>query len=143
MLLASLTGLASEQIEPAGSLAVPRKNHTATVLPDGRVVVIGGENNFGQLNSAEIFDPATKSFVNAGAMSQARVGHAATLLPNGTVLVTGGRNESGALTTAEIFDPAGVANFRMVSAQLGAPRVRHTSTLLVNGTVLLKRVLIN
>lgn len=136
-LFLSLSGFASEQVESVGALTIPRKNHTATVLVDGRVLVVGGENDLGQLASVEVFDPVAKTFTVVGALSEARVGHAATLLPNGTVLITGGRNASGLLSSAEVFDPAASIPFRTLAASMGAARSRHTSTLMANGKVLI------
>lgn len=128
---------ASEQVAEVGSLGILRKDHTATVLNDGRVLILGGQNVAGELSSAEIYDPATRTFLPAGSMSAARIGHAATLLPDGKVLVTGGRNESGPLATAEIFDSAAVVPFRVLTAVMGSARQRHTSTMLSTGKVLL------
>ncbi|MEO6002083.1 MAG: YDG domain-containing protein [Opitutus sp.] len=137
VLFASLTGLAAESVDVTGSLAFPRKNHTATPLMDGRVLVVGGENELGQIAAAELYDPALKLFSTVGQMGMARVGHAATLLPNGTVLITGGRNATGSLASAEIFDPASTTPFRSLASTMGAARVRHSSTLMVDGKVLI------
>ena len=78
-----------------------RSAHTATLLPDGRVLIVGGEgdkdNGRGGLRggytvaSAELWDPATGTFGPAGTMAQARSAHTASLLSDGRVLVTGGR----------------------------------------------------
>src|SRR5688572_23157760 len=79
--------------EPEGSnMATERRGHTATRLPDGRVLIAGGENSTGALNGSEIFDPAAGTFSDAGNMSAARVDHSATLLADGRVLMAGGRN---------------------------------------------------
>jgi Galactose oxidase, central domain len=78
---------------PTGSMATPRSFHTATSLPDGRVLVTGG-HQFNASNSAvetaEVYDPGTGSFMPVGSMSVAREGHTATLLSDGRVLVAGG-----------------------------------------------------
>jgi WD40 repeat protein len=87
-------------------LAQPRAYHTATLLPDGRVLVIGGSDDDGTLSSAEVWDPATGSFSPAGSLVEPRAHHIATLLPDGRVLVVGGTDESETLVTpAEIWDP--------------------------------------
>ena len=87
-------------------LTTPRWDHTATLLPDARILITGGQNDSGYLGSAELFDPTTESFAPlAGAMVQQRAGHTATLLPDGQILILGGRNDSGYLPTAEIFNP--------------------------------------
>ena len=95
-----------------GSMSVDRYVHTATLLPDGRVLVSGGATNSGLdvLASAEIYDPALGTWSPTGSMSTPRYGHTATLLPDGRVLVSGGFT-IGALSSAEIFGPsAPVAN---------------------------------
>ena len=80
---------------PAGSLADVRWSHTATPLPDGRVLIVGGDQNvrdgdLDDLASAEVWDPTTGAFSPTGSIVQARSGHTATLLPDGRVLVVGG-----------------------------------------------------
>jgi len=83
---------ASDTWAPTGSMSVSRYYHTATLLPDGRVLVSGGSNDSGALGSAEIYDPALGTWSPTPSMSTARLGHTATLLQDGRVLVTGGMN---------------------------------------------------
>src|SRR5438094_5551517 len=80
------------QFEETGSLATGRLYHTATLLPNGKVLVAGGTNsNSGEVfASAELYDPATGVWTNTGRMVYGRYRHTATLLTNGKVLVTGG-----------------------------------------------------
>ncbi len=73
-----------------GSLATARNYHTATLLPNGKVLVAGGLATSGRLASAELYDPATGSWSPTGNLATARYRHTATLLPNGKVLVAGG-----------------------------------------------------
>ena len=78
-----------------------RYRHTATLLPDGTVLVAGG-GGFSQ-NTSEIYDPQTKLWVDASNMNHTRYRHTATLLPNGTVLVAGGGGNGQ--NTSEIYNP--------------------------------------
>ena len=78
-----------------GSLATARGRHTTTLLPSGKVLVVGGNDESGglftgYLSSAELYDPATGSWSSTGSLHTARGDHTATLLPNGKVLVAGG-----------------------------------------------------
>ena len=82
-----------------------RSFHTATLLPNGKVLVAGGsQGGGGVLASAELYDPATGSWSATGSMHTARVNFTATLLPDGKVLVSGG--QIGPLASAELYDPA-------------------------------------
>ncbi|MBP1705894.1 MAG: Branched-chain amino acid transporter, amino acid-binding protein, partial [Chloroflexi bacterium] len=98
---------ASGTFGPTGSLVTARYLHTATLLPDGRVLITGGfDPEAGYLASAEIYDPANGTFVGTGPLTAGRYGHTATLLPDGRVLVAGGFDRgAGYLASAEIFDP--------------------------------------
>ena len=73
-----------------GSLTTARYGHTATLLPNGKVLVAGGYNGLGYLASAELYDPASGTWTATGSLATARYDHTATLLPNGKVLVAGG-----------------------------------------------------
>lgn len=106
----SCTGVNAEQrqagtVSRIGSMAARRAAHTATLLPDGRVLVTGGLAEGTNLASSEVFNPETKTFGSAGNMSVARAGHTATLLLNGKVLIAGGYN-GNYLASAELYDPA-------------------------------------
>src|SRR5882724_9112883 len=84
----ALTGLAAaaEQVQPTSPMTVARRGHTATVLADGRVLLVGGLDDSGPVAAAEVFDPTTKAFQAVGNLAVARYGHTATLLPSGLVL---------------------------------------------------------
>jgi len=129
---------APSPFSPTGSLATARSNHTATLLPSGKVLVVGGYTEpHGPppvaLSSAELYDPATGSWSPTGSLATARYDHTATLLPNGKVLVAGGYNNA-ALASAELYDPA-TGSWSPTGA-LGTARSEHTATLLPNGKVL-------
>jgi N-acetylneuraminic acid mutarotase len=127
------------------STVEPRISPTATLLPNGKVLIAGGSwckssvcNGFDPLASAELFDPVTETFSATGSMSIARTGHTATLLNNGTVLVTGGVNAGlGSDRTAEIYNPATGSFTRVGDMSDVNGRAQHTASLLVDGRVLL------
>jgi hypothetical protein len=81
--------------------------HTATLLPNGTVLIAGGATDSGTTNATEIYDPATGLFTIGPSMKQSRNSHTATLLANGDVLIVGGATTNGpgssALTSAEIY----------------------------------------
>ncbi|WP_438029777.1 Kelch repeat-containing protein [Sorangium sp. So ce233] len=129
----------------AGTMSVTRHLHTATLLQDGRVLVVGGytlnsdERPAGR-TSVEIYDPATGAWTAAAPTNLPRMQHTATLLPSGRVLVVGGggtiyggtEEEIVVLVdageTAEIYDPASDTwtltpplNFRHTWASAVAP----------------------
>ena len=100
---------------PAAPLKEPRARHSALLLDDGRVLVVGGLASSpggisGALSSAELFDPATGAWRPAASMTDCRLAFDMVLLPDGRVLVAGGSNnssynESGALSSVEILRP--------------------------------------
>ncbi len=81
----------------AGQMSVDRGWHSATLLPNGKVLIAGGSTtSSGTTASAELYDPMTDSFTATGSMRTARLGHSATLLANGKVLIAGGQIASAA-----------------------------------------------
>ena len=117
-----------------GSMATGRVSHTATLLPSGRVLVVGGRSRDVLLASSELYDPVTGMWSPTGSLSAARERHTALLLPSGMVLVVGGDNLSGVLASAEVYDPAiGTWN---PTGSLATGRLGHTATLLPSGQVL-------
>ena len=139
--IATATAQSAGTFIPTGKMTVARAHHTATLLPDGRVLIAGGRINGPQdyqgvvTASAELYDPGTGTFAPTGSMTVPRVWHSATLLPTGKVLVVGRDWAAGDDHTAELYDPATGSFSRTgdtVSAQYGA-----AATLLKNGKVLI------
>src|SRR6266550_4313266 len=119
-----------------GSLNIGRSQHTATLLPNGKVLVAGGvDNNNNALASAELYDPVSGTWTATGNLNTARYLHTATLLPNGKVLVAGGlRTGNSFLASAELYDPA--SGTWTGTGSLADGRFGQTATLLPNGKVL-------
>ena len=117
------------------ALNFKREFHTATLLPDEKVLIAGGFNNVnGMLSSAELYDPATGTNTPTNPLINRRAHHTATLLPNGRVLVVGGSAPGGYLASAELYDPA--SGTWAATGALATNRAHHTATLLPNGKVL-------
>ncbi|MBL8191859.1 MAG: IPT/TIG domain-containing protein, partial [Acidobacteria bacterium] len=117
-----------------------RRFHTATLLFDGRLLVVGGDTT-SALMTSELFDPATGRWTQqTSTMHVGHFRHTATLLPNGKVLVVSGLQSNSGLPTAysgsaNLFDPAGQGKWDSVTAPNG--RDGHTATLMPNGKVLI------
>src|ERR1051326_7110093 len=118
-----------------GSMTRPRQNHTATLLPNGQVLVAGGRDGTNILASAELFDPASGTWSLTSSMGFQRAWHAATLLQSGKVLVTGGYDASNALATEEVYDPA-TGLWSPIAPMATKRSGGHTATLLPSGQVL-------
>jgi N-acetylneuraminic acid mutarotase len=144
LLLAAFTAQAQGTFTPAGRLGTARSGHTATLLKDGRVLVVGGKsvNGLTPLTSVELFEPGTRTWKAAAPLAQGRALHTATLLDDGRVLVAGGaaletkdgKTRFVALASVELYEPA--KNLWTQGPPLAFARNGHTATLLLNGRVL-------
>lgn len=128
---AEIYELGTETWTAIGDMHEPRTGHTATLLTDGTVLVVGAGE------SAELYDPVGRTWTAIQGPSEARIVHTATLLSDGRVLVAGGLGgggNNGILASAELFDPNS-RSWTPTGALLEA-RSRHTATLLLDGRVL-------
>jgi hypothetical protein len=117
------------------SLNIARRGQTSTVLKDGRVVIIGGQNEYGPVSETEVIDTRERSIKMSTSLSVARARHTATRLPDGRILVAGGWDQKDSLDSTEIFDP--VKNSFSRGPQMNHPRAAHNATALEDGRVLI------
>jgi hypothetical protein len=144
---AELLDLNSGTFAPTSNhMTAARFGMTATLLNNGKVLIAGGQNSGGVVNSAELYDPAADTFTATGNLNAARTGASATLLGTGKVLVAGGSSDGtvgGALNSAEVFDPAGNAGAGTFTSVAGANptlatgRWQPEAALLLSGKVLI------
>lgn len=123
---------ATGTFERIGALVSGRGEHHALRLPDGRVLVLGGNLALSVRSGAELIDPRTGEVRPAGEHALPRVRHASGLLADGRVLLTGGL----ARDSAEIWDPA-TSRWRLLERRMAHERQHHTQTLLADGRVLI------
>ena len=130
---------------PTGSMTTPRSGHTATLLQNGKVLIAGGSANplFGNPNgnfaTAELYDPATRTFAATGNMTAALVAPTATRLADGRVLIVGGVPHTccgGYLPASELYDPS-TGTFSAAGVPPNINWVLTTATLLNTGKVLI------
>lgn len=142
---------ATGKFTATGSMIAGREGAAGALLPDGRVLVSGGDYQLIGVGTAEVYDPASGKFTRTGNMAIGRFSHNATTLADGRVLITGGLIEPGLvasvdpgalaatdnsyLATAELYDPYS-GKFTKIGPMLSR-RVGQTSTLLRDGRVLL------
>lgn len=123
-----------------GKMSTARLAHRATLLPNGKVLITGGQDEReNKLASAELYDPTTETFHTLRAMNTKRADHTATLLKNGLVLLVGGstrtRPDEGPQASAELFDP--VQRSFLLTGAMSIPRYKHSAAMLPDGRVLI------
>ncbi|MGC2636279.1 MAG: kelch repeat-containing protein [Acidobacteriaceae bacterium] len=118
-----------------GSLNLARDGHTATLLANGKVLVVGGEGPSLTPTTAELYGPSSGTWTETGSLATGRFGHTATLLPNGQVLVAGGFGPNDTfLASVELYDPT--AGTWTTTGSMANGRAVHTATLLPDGKVM-------
>ena len=127
---------------PGAPMIGSRAGHTATLLSDGRVLVVGGSSLVlregglfpTQPPDAEVYDPTRNRWTVTSPMGSYRLNHTATLLKDGRVLIAGGQGDAGPFASTEIYD---ASQDRWVSAApMGVRRSGHAAVLMANGDVL-------
>jgi hypothetical protein len=125
----------------AARMRSARTQHAAVRLPDGQVLITGGQadtNNGDGVDTAELYDPPTRSFLPlAAGLASPRGGHTATLLNDGKVVLIAGyyRGPGTLKSIAEIYDPI-TGSFTALQASMTVVRQAHESVLLPDGNVL-------
>lgn len=127
----------SGTFQSIAEMSIGRSGHTATLLKNGKVLIVGGwTGRYDLRGSAEIYDPATKTFTPTGNLAVERAGNTATLLADGRVLIAGGEDrEENKIASAEIYDPS-TGKFTGTGSMAEA-RAAHTATALKDGKVLI------
>jgi hypothetical protein len=135
ILMLSATIAGAQTFAPTGSMEDQRAGHTETLLPDGEVLIAGGDLSGPFGGTAELYDPATGTFSPTGSMNFARYNHTATLLMNGKVLVQGGTITCAPPPPAELYDPATGLFTETGGSNLKCDRSFATATPLTDGNV--------
>ena len=131
----SLKAYAQDNESATRDLHIARKGHTATILSDGKILIIGGENQEGQVEDSEVYDPNDGTFLLTAKLNIARANHTTTKLADGRILVVGGHNHDGFLRSTELFDPK--SNRFAPGPSLLQARSGHTATILADGRILI------
>ncbi|HEY6888158.1 MAG TPA: kelch repeat-containing protein [Solirubrobacter sp.] len=126
---------ATNKWSPPASIQFPRWAHTATLMADGKVVIVGGiATNNAPVAVAERYDPAINAWSQAGTLGQARWAHSAVRLPNGKLFISSGHSSQGSYTSSELYNPA--TNTWSPAAATPHQRSWGHAELLANGKVL-------
>ena len=118
-----------------GNMLISGSEQTAALLPNGKLLFVGGLAIGEPTATAEVYDPSSGTFSQTGNLNTPRNLTTATTLPNGTVLIAGGVSLTNYPTAAEIYDPSS-GTFAMTGS-MHEPRIYTTATLLSDGSVVI------
>lgn len=141
--LGSPGGATAEVFDPAtgmftatGALTVSRDDHAARLLPDGRVILIGGWGASGVLATTDLYDPSSGSFSQGPTMRSPRAGVVPVTLDDGRLLIAGGfTGNRPTIAEAETFDPTTGA--MTTTGDMTVPRGAYAAARLHDGRVLI------
>ncbi|MDD4004726.1 MAG: kelch repeat-containing protein [Elusimicrobiaceae bacterium] len=127
----------------AGTMTYSRSNHTATMLPNGNILVTGGYTQgvtSGSITSAEIYYPSENAWVETSPLNTARQSHSAIMVPKGlyggNILVIGGYSNSQYLDSMELYNPV-TSQWTALATTLTTKRAQNSATLMHNGNILI------
>jgi N-acetylneuraminic acid mutarotase len=128
--------------DKAADMLEARSWHSATLLKDGTVVVVGGIDSNSGIMTAERYDPKTNSWSVAGKMSEPHWHHRAELLDSGKVLIIGGCSSGQSFVCmngvgVDLYDPANTTTPWTKANPMLASRRSHCSTKLKDGKILI------
>jgi uncharacterized repeat protein (TIGR02543 family) len=138
--LITVCSVSAQSIKEIASLPEPTIDHSASLLIDGKVLIVAPTGR------SDVFNPSTDTWSRAGSMMQGSYGHSAAQLTDGRVILVGGyllssvvnsqgvRAVTATVSRAEIYDPA--TQTWSATGSMSQPRVLHTLTLLANGAAL-------
>ncbi len=134
----AIVALAQPQQSSLVNGAAPAAGQTATLLPDGNLLLVGGAGPDGRpLADVVVFDVQRNEPRSQATLNFPRSWHTATVLPDGTVLILGGVGRDGLVVAeAEIFDPVS-GSLQTLGSGAPLPRAFHSATLLTDGRVLI------
>src|SRR5437870_7750256 len=136
-------GASPMQWQYGPSMSQPRIEMNATILPNGRVLAVGGSTNDEDAatasRNADLYDPNTNSFSSAGVNAYPRLYHSGSLLlPNATVMLVGGNptrcsyeQHIEIYSPAYLFNPDGSAAMRPAISSLSATAFAYGATFQV------------
>ncbi len=116
-------------------MAYPRAAHTATLMPDGSVIVLGGQTTAGNyLSAAEVYSSTSAVWTTLTPIPTGLSEHTATLLKDGRILVIGGQTSSGPSGQTYAYTP--VTNSWATLAPMPSSLYDHSATMMFDGRVL-------